>query len=188
MIAAARSSLPTVLIPGVACSSRLWSEVIEPYNGVGNGDWDDATDLQTVSDFWVPQSEIEGNCTTADMASAILEAAPEEFNLAGLSMGGYVAMQILRQAPDRVQRLALMSTQARADSEEVKKRRLGLMTLAEKKGMKAVLNLQMPSLLSEQFRADYPNVVEEVYKMANEVGVEGEIASQNGSVVQTHSP
>ena len=51
------------------------------------------------------------------MAERVLSAAPRSFALAGLSMGGYVAQEIMRQAPERVERLALVDTNARADTE-----------------------------------------------------------------------
>jgi pimeloyl-ACP methyl ester carboxylesterase len=63
-----------------------------------------------------------GDLTTADtlpaVAEAVLADAPERFALAGFSLGGYVAQQILRIAPERVERLALLDTSARADTPE----------------------------------------------------------------------
>ena len=61
----------------------------------------------------------------------ILDAAPDRFALAGLSMGGYVCMEIMRQAPERVERLALLDTSGRADSAEQNRRRRGLIELAK---------------------------------------------------------
>jgi pimeloyl-ACP methyl ester carboxylesterase len=58
-----------------------------------------------------------GDITTADtvegMARSVLESAPDRFALAGLSLGGIVAFEILRRAPERVERLALLDTNAR---------------------------------------------------------------------------
>ncbi len=56
------------------------------------------------------------------IAVAILAAAPERFALAGLSFGGYISLEIMRRAPHRVDRLALLNTTARDDVE----RRRGL--------------------------------------------------------------
>ncbi|MGO4355201.1 alpha/beta fold hydrolase [Rhizobium sp. RAF36] len=56
--------------------------------------------------------------TVEGMATRVLAAAPPRFTLVGLSMGGYVALQVMRQAPHRVARLALFSTSARPDSED----------------------------------------------------------------------
>ena len=52
------------------------------------------------------------------MARAVLEQSPEKFALAGLSLGGHTAFEIMKQAPERVTRLALVSTTARADTQE----------------------------------------------------------------------
>lgn len=65
------------------------------------------------------------------MAAILLRRAPERFALAGLSMGGYVALEVMRQAPQRVTRLALLDTTARPDSEEAKDRRSRMIALAE---------------------------------------------------------
>lgn len=60
----------------------------------------------------------------AAIAADVLDAAPERFALGGLSLGGYVAFEILRRAPDRVSRLALIDTQARPDTEDARRSRL----------------------------------------------------------------
>jgi pimeloyl-ACP methyl ester carboxylesterase len=57
------------------------------------------------------------------IARRILAEAPPRFALAGHSMGGYIAFEIMRQAPDRVAKLALINTQARADMPEAIERR-----------------------------------------------------------------
>ncbi len=65
------------------------------------------------------------------IAASILAKAPERFALVGLSMGGYVAYEILRQAPERVQCLALLDTRAQPDSEEDAERRRQTIALAQ---------------------------------------------------------
>lgn len=182
-----RISLPTLLIPGVACTARLWAPVLEHDNADSSGDWDAATSLRNVSDFVVPEKEIQEHSSIHDMAAAILETAPDEFNLAGLSMGGYVAMELCRQAPERVSRLALMSTQARGDSEEVKKRRVSLIKVAEKKGMRAVIEMQAPMLLSEGVREHCPDIVESVIQMAEESGVQAFVNQQTACMTRKDS-
>lgn len=68
--------------------------------------------------------------TLPAIASAILAAAPSRFALAGLSMGGYVAFEILRQAPQRVERLCLLDTRAAMDTPEEAERRRRTIALA----------------------------------------------------------
>jgi pimeloyl-ACP methyl ester carboxylesterase len=92
--------VPLLLLPGQLCDERLWR--------------DPATAL---TDIALP---IFGDLTQDDsiaaMAERVLSAAPPEFALAGLSMGGYVALEIMRQDPERVLRLALFDTSARPEN------------------------------------------------------------------------
>ena len=100
--------LPVVLVPGLLCSAEVFAPQIAalwPHGPV------------TVA------STFEG-ATIADIASAILAAAPPRFALGGISMGGYICLEIMRQAPERVAKLALLDTSARADTaEQTAKRR-----------------------------------------------------------------
>src|SRR5690242_21846744 len=69
----------------------------------------------------------------AALASQALSQAPGgPLNLVGHSMGGYVALEVMRQAPERVERLALLNTHARPDTEESTQNRRRLMALAAK--------------------------------------------------------
>lgn len=93
---------PLVLLPGLICDKRLWRDVIDG-----------------LADRVAPMvADLHLDDTIAAMASRTLAAAPQRFALAGLSMGGYVALEIIRQAPHRVTHLALLDTSARADTEE----------------------------------------------------------------------
>lgn len=93
---------PLVLLPGLICDQRLWRDVID-----GLAD----TIAPMVADLRLDDS-------ISAMAARTLAAAPARFALAGLSMGGYVALEIMRQAPERVTHLALLDTSARADTDE----------------------------------------------------------------------
>jgi pimeloyl-ACP methyl ester carboxylesterase len=97
-------------------------------------------------------------CTVADLTradtiaglakEAIKQAPPGPFSLAGHSMGGYVALEIMRQAPERVTRLALLNTHARPDSPDASENRKRLMDLAER-DFKAVIQTLMQKLVAE---------------------------------------
>ena len=94
--------LPVVLVPGLLCSAEVFAPQIValwPHGPV------------TVA------STLEG-ATIADIARAILAAAPPRFALGGISMGGYICLEIMRQAPERVAKLALLDTSARPDTDE----------------------------------------------------------------------
>ena len=106
---------PVVLLPGLICDQRLWRDVID-------GLAENIAPL--VADLRLDDS-------IAAMASRTLAAAPPSFSLAGLSMGGYVALEIMRQAPERVTHLALLDTSARADTDERREtRRKGIEMIA----------------------------------------------------------
>jgi pimeloyl-ACP methyl ester carboxylesterase len=92
--------------------------------------------------------------TIPDLAKQALAQAPAgRFCLAGHSMGGYVALEILRQAPERVERLALLNTHARPDSPEATENRRRLMALAEK-DFPAVIQSLMPKLMTDEHVMD----------------------------------
>jgi thioesterase domain-containing protein len=70
------------------------------------------------------------DASIAAIASRILAAAPPVFALAGLSLGGYVAFEIMRQAAHRVAKLALLDTMAIPDTAELTARRQAPMAMA----------------------------------------------------------
>ncbi len=111
----APDSLPTVLVPGLNCSARLYAEQIPMLWQFGP---------VTVADHTRDDS------MTA-IAKRILAAAPPRFALAGLSMGGYIALEIVRQAPQRVVKLALLDTSSRAETAEQTAHRLPVIELAQ---------------------------------------------------------
>lgn len=93
---------PLVLVPGLACTAALFADQV-PVIG---------RDREVIIAGHMRHDRM------ADIATAILAGAPERFALAGLSMGGYISLEIMRQAPERVERLALIDTSARADTVE----------------------------------------------------------------------
>ena len=109
------AGLPVVLIPGLNCSARLYAEQIPVLWRFGP---------VTVADH-------RRDDTMAAIARRILAAAPPRFALAGLSMGGYIAFEIMRQAPQRVAKLALLDTGARPEAPEQTERRRPAMEKAK---------------------------------------------------------
>jgi pimeloyl-ACP methyl ester carboxylesterase len=97
------------------------------------------------------------------MAERVLRLAPPEFSLAGHSMGGRVAFQVVRQAPKRVKRLALFNTGADAKpageagvQEEIKRR--ALLDVARAQGMRALAMQWLPPMMMAGRTADKPLV------------------------------
>ncbi|EFO32922.1 alpha/beta hydrolase [Roseibium sp. TrichSKD4] len=96
-----------VLLPGMMCDARLFGPQIKALSGR----------------LPMHLAPITGEEIIEALAASVLDHAPRRFSLVGLSMGGIVAMEVIRQAPDRVDRLALLDTNPRAELDEVKQRR-----------------------------------------------------------------
>lgn len=117
---------PLLLIPGMMCDARLWGGLparLHP-RPVGHV-------LPTGAD------------SMAGLAAAALRAAPPRFAVAGLSMGGIVAMEMLAQAPERVERIALLDTNPCAEAPEVAARRAPQIARALGGGLAAVMRTEM---------------------------------------------
>ena len=154
-----------VLVPGLLCTAELFAGQIEALSGSAN---------VTVADHTAaPRLE--------DIARGILAAAPPRFALAGLSMGGYIAFEILRQAPERVTRLALLDTNARADRPEQAEQRRGLVTLAREKGVAKAAAHLWPVFVHKDRLADQ-NLFSLVLRMAEATGVEA-FARQQEAII-----
>lgn len=93
------NKIPLIFLPGLLCDEVLWSQQVEA--------------LVDIADCRI--ADLTRDDSLSGMASRVLAWAPEHFALAGLSMGGYVAFEIMRQAPQRVSRLALFDTSATLD-------------------------------------------------------------------------
>ncbi len=149
---------PCLLLPGLLCDRALWGPQLVA--------------LATVAHCIVP--DLGRDDTVAGMARAALALAPPgPFALAGLSMGGYVALEILRQAPGRVARLALLDTQARPDTPEIRARRHDLIRLAESARSFAPIHKRMFPLLVHPDRLQDLELARIVDEMADRVGLEG---------------
>lgn len=126
------------ILPGLLEDADGFKQVIEALAGTARPAVADLTRAETI----------------AEMARDALHQAPAgRFNLAGHSMGGYVALEIMRQDPKRVERLALLNTNARADSAESIENRRRLMALADT-DFEAVLAAMMPKLMTGEHLAD----------------------------------
>ena len=107
----------------------------------------------------------------AAMAARVLREAPPKFALIGHSLGGYIALEIMRQAPERVTRLALMNTQARTDPPEVTERRKAQLATAASGNFMELMNAFFP-LLVHPSRSDDPDLREELRLACLDTGAE----------------
>ena len=123
---------PLVLVPGLLCDALLWQPQIA---GLGKG-----------AECWV--ADHTRSDTMAQVAADILAACPfKTFSLAGLSMGGYAALEMMRQAPERITRIALLDTAATADSAEATERRNAFIAIAKRGRFMGVTDTLMPQLI-----------------------------------------
>lgn len=160
-----------VLLPGLLNDAALWTHQVRGLSDL-------------VDDTRIP--DLSRHETMREIAAAVLAEAPERFALAGLSMGGYVALEILRQAPERVERLALLDTSARADSEEQRRRRTGLIQLADMGRFKGVTPRLLP-LLVHPSRLDDAAVTGPIFEMAARIGRDGFIRQQKAILSRSDS-
>ncbi|WP_108859149.1 alpha/beta fold hydrolase [Ruegeria sp. Alg231-54] len=147
--------IPVIFLPGMMCDARLFGPQIDALSG-----------RMPVMTFPLSRHD-----SVQAMADDILQNAPAEFALTGLSMGGIVAMEVLRRAPERVSRLALLDTNPLAEKQEVKARRAPQIAAVRDGKLRSVMRDEMkPSYLS-----DGPNrgaVLDLCMAMATDLGPE----------------
>ncbi|MFA6020767.1 MAG: alpha/beta hydrolase [Rhodospirillales bacterium] len=154
-------SQPVVLLPGLLCDGDLFAPAV--------------ASLSDVAHFHV--ADLTQDDSIKAMASRVLAWAPPCFALLGLSMGGYVAQEIMRQAPGRVTRLALLDTTYKPDTDEARARRLGFIELAKTGQFKGVTPRLLPMLVHPD-HLKVPAVAGTVLAMAERVGKDAFIRQQ----------
>lgn len=160
-----------VLIPGLLCDALLWEAQIKALAGQAA--------------CWV--ADHTGSDTMAGVAADVLREAPfERFALAGLSMGGYVALEIVRRAAQRVDRLALLDTSARPDTPEQLEKRKGLIDLARRGRFIGVTQALLPLLLHGTRLGDR-KLVDTVKEMARNTGKEAFIKQEHAIMSRADS-
>jgi pimeloyl-ACP methyl ester carboxylesterase len=129
---------PILLVPGLACTARLYAPQLPA--------------------LWQRGPVTIANHTTsnsmAGIGKAILDRAPPRFHLIGLSMGGYIAFELLRQQPERVAKLALLDTGSRADVPEQTERRRMFIAMAREDRLGLINETLWPVLVHESRTGD----------------------------------
>jgi pimeloyl-ACP methyl ester carboxylesterase len=161
MSPATSDALPVVLVPGLTCSPRLYAEQIPALWRFGP---------VTIADH----TRDDG---MAAIARRILASAPPRFALAGLSMGGYIAFEIMRQAPERVAKLALLDTGARSETPEQTERRKVVIALAKAGRYAEVADIAFPIYVHRNRHQD-ATLKRLVRAMAEDTGVEAFLRQQ----------
>ena len=162
---------PLVLVPGLLCDALMWQPQVAALAGVAN--------------CWI--ADHTGSDSMAGVAAAVLRQAPfERFAIAGLSMGGYVAFEALRQARQRILRLALLDTSARADTPEQSQRRREFIALAKRGRFMGVTDALLPMLVHPSRIGDI-QLVATIRKMAASTGLESFIRQEQAIISRADS-
>src|SRR5258708_5796472 len=128
-----------VLVPGLLCDGLMWRPQLAA--------------LAAVADFLGAHHNPPQ--TMAGGAADLVPGAPlRKFALAGLSMGGYVALEMMRQAAHRVLKLALLDTSARADTPEQSQKRRDFISLAERGRFLGITHALLPLLVHRSHLAN----------------------------------
>jgi pimeloyl-ACP methyl ester carboxylesterase len=155
------ADLPVILVPGLLCSARLYAPQIAalwPYGQVAVADH-------------------RRDASMAAIAARILANAPPRFALAGLSMGGYIAFAMLRLAPERIAKLALLDTSARPDTAEQSAAREKFIAMARAGKLDEVVETLAPRFLHRS-RAQDPALRGLVRDMASDTGADAFVLQQ----------
>jgi pimeloyl-ACP methyl ester carboxylesterase len=156
-----------LFLPGLLCDARLWRDQVAAFPG------------SVVAD-------LTQDSAMDDMAARALGGIEGRFSLVGLSMGGYVAQAIMRMAPQRVVRLGLFDTSARADPPEQAKRRRALMGIVRNHQFRGVTPKLLPSLLHKSRLSD-ESLCKAVLEMAERVGRDAFLRQQQAILTRIDS-
>lgn len=144
-----------VFVPGLLCTAALWEHQTRHLGDLANVYFANVTEGDTIS----------------ALADAVLATSPPKFALAGLSMGGIIAHEVMRKAPERVIKLALLDTSARADTAEQTQRRHALLAMADRGQFAEVTMTIMPGLVHPRRTSD-ATLTAGLCAMAAAVGVD----------------
>ena len=120
---------PLVMLPGMMCDARLFQPQIDVF--------------ESCYRYEVIIPPLYGADRIADLVQELLLVLPQRFALAGLSMGGIIAMEMMRQAPDQITRLALMDTNPFAETDERQTLREAQIAKVRAGGLKSVIRDEM---------------------------------------------
>lgn len=163
-------TIPILLIPGLNCTAEIFRHQLPAL--WHHGPVSIASTLR--------------GATVGELASAILSDAPPRFALTGFSMGGYIAFEILRQAPDRVLKLALLDTSARPDAPEATQKRRDAIALTGQGKFTQVVAAAFPNAVHPDHQSDVELRALHT-RMSLAVGPETYIRQQNAIITRPDS-
>jgi pimeloyl-ACP methyl ester carboxylesterase len=162
---------PLVLVPGLLCDAQLWQSQVK--------------NLDDIADVWI--ADHTRSDSMAGVARDVLADAPfASFALAGLSMGGYIALEIMRQAPERITRLALLDTAPGVDLPEQTQKRMDFIALAGRGKFLGITEVLLPLLIHPSRRGERP-LTEVVRSMAKNTGKEAFVRQERAIMSRADS-
>ena len=146
---------PLVFIPGMMCDSRLFQPQINEFS----------------KQYMVCAAPASSSDTIENISSEILRYLPTKFTLIGLSMGGILAMEIIKKVPERVMKIVLMDTNYKSETAEIKSRRLPQIKLANEGRLEDIMCQQIQN---NYLRTDKKNqeIFDLCLSMATDLGKE----------------
>jgi pimeloyl-ACP methyl ester carboxylesterase len=155
-----------VLVPGLVCDDALWRH--------------QAAALSDIADVTVTDKHTRYP-SMKEIAEAIVADSPDRFALAGLSMGGYIALEIMQHWPDRVQRLAVLDSSARADTPEKTENRHQMIKQAESGKFDEIVSSLLPVFIHPD-RLQDTALIEKITAMIKRVGADNFIRQQRAII------
>jgi pimeloyl-ACP methyl ester carboxylesterase len=169
LIRGIRMTLPIVLITGQLLTDAVWQPLLDAW-----------TDRDVIVADNRSDDRIEG------FAQRLLDNAPPQFVLVAHAMGGFVAFEVMRRAPERVAKLALISTLASADGPTQTARRQGYIDLVESGNFDQVVEERIPILFPEGKRSD-ERLLDIARQMAADTGAGTFLAQQRAIMARIDS-
>jgi pimeloyl-ACP methyl ester carboxylesterase len=163
-------SMPIVLVPGLNCTAEVYAAAVPA--------------LWQFGSVLIPDHK--RGSSMAEIAAAILAEAPPRFALAGYSLGGYIAFELLRQAPERITRLALIDTMARLDTPEGLQKRHDAIRLAQQGKHRQLVAANFPASVHPD-NANNPAIRDFSLRMALANGPEVYIRQQQAIIGRADS-
>lgn len=146
-----------VLVPGVMCDAGLWQEMAEDLAAIGP----------------LVYGDLSRDASLEEMAARVLSASPSRFTLVGFSMGGFVAREMIRQAPERVERLILIATSSQQDSQQARSFKTATAkSLSASQGAFRGLGHKAIALSLSEKQADNEHLQSQIHQMSLRMGKE----------------
>lgn len=161
---------PVVFIPGLALTADLFADQVAAVS----------------EDRTAVLANHRRHAAIGPMVETLLGELPESFALVGLSMGGYVAFEMVRRAPERVSALVLIDTTARPDAPDSQERRQRMIGIAEAGRFSEIVGLQLPLLLAPE-RLEDAELVASVQAMHEAIGAESYVRQQRAIMTRADS-